>query len=78
MFIVISIQCSISVQVGIYIRSRIVTLHMRVCQRSVIGDHQQKIGGKCQGLSSPNRFVIDFFLLVYKNNVGESSYSISS
>ena len=36
------------------LRSHIVTLHMRVCQRSVIRDHQQKTTGKCQGLSTPN------------------------
>ena len=60
------------------VRSLIVTLHVCVCQRSVIRDHQQKIAGKCQGLSSPDRFVIDVLLLVYNKNVEESCYSISS
>ena len=58
--------------------SCIVTLHVRVSQRSVIRDHQAKIVGKCQGLSSPDGFIIDVLLLVYNKNVGESGYSISS
>ena len=55
------------------LRSRIVTLHVRVSKRSVIRDHQEleKIEGKCQGLSSPDGFIID-------ENVGESGHSISS
>ena len=60
------------------LRSRIVTLHVRVSQRSVIRDHQEKIAGKCQGLSSPDGFIIDVSWLVYNKNVGESGHSISS
>ena len=60
---------------GTNLRSPIVTLRVRVCQRSVIRDHQQKIAGKCQDLCSLDRFEINILLLVYKN-VGESCYSI--
>ena len=60
------------------LRSRIVMLHVRVSQRSVIRDHQVKIAGKCQGLSSPDGFIIDVSWLVYNKNVGESGHSISS
>ena len=56
------------------LRSRIVTLHVRVSQRNVIRDYQEKIAGKCQGLSSPDEFIIDVLVLVYNKNVGESGY----
>ena len=56
------------------LRSRIVTLNVPVSQRSVIRDHQEKIAGKCQGLSSPDGFIIDVLLLVYNKNEGESGY----
>ena len=49
-----------------------------VPQRSVIHDRQQTITGKCQGLSSPDGFVITFYCLFTTKNVGESVYSISS
>ena len=78
MIVLFSVFFFESLRSGTNLRSRIVTLHVRVCQRSVIRDHQQKIAGKCQGLSSPDRFVIDVLLLVYNKNVGESCYSISS
>ena len=60
------------------LRSRIATLHVCVSQRSVIRDHKEKIAGKCQGLSSPDGFIIDVSWLVYNKNVGESGHSISS
>ena len=60
------------------LHSRIVTLHVCISQRSVIRDHEEKIAGKCLGLSSPDGFIIDVLLLVYNKNVGESGYSISS
>ena len=78
MIVLFSVFFFESLRSGTNLRSRIVTLHVRVCQRSVIRDHQQKIAGKCQGLSSPDRFVIDVLLLFYNKNVGESCYSISS
>ena len=78
MIVLFSVFFFVSLRSGTNLRSRIVMLHVRVCQRSVIRDHQQKIAGKCQGLSSPDRFVIDVLLLGYNKNVGESCYSISS
>ena len=67
-----------SLRSSINLRSRIVTLQVRVSQCSVIRDHQEKIAGKCQVLSSPDGFIIDVSWLVYKKNVGESGHSISS
>ena len=43
-----------SLRSSTYLSSRIVTLHVRVSQRSITRDHQKKIAGKCQGLSSPD------------------------
>ena len=60
------------------LHSHIVTLHVCVRQCSIIGDPQQNIAGKCQGLSNPDRFVIDVLLVVYNKNVGELDYFISS
>ena len=72
--------CSFSshyVRVPIYIRAllRYTCTYANVALYVTIN---RKLQGKCQGLSKPDRFIIDILLLVYNKNVGESGYSISS
>ena len=78
MIVLSSVSFFESLRSSTNLRSRIVTLHVRVSQHSVIRDHQEKITGKSHGLSSPGVFIIDVSWLVYNKNVGESGHSISS
>ena len=78
MIVLFSVFFFESLHSGTNLCSHIVTRHVRVRQCSVIRDHQQKITGKCPGLSIPDGFVIDVLLLVYNKNVGELGHAISS